>query len=803
MGTGDSLSPLTLAPARWQNAGDVNTTERIEITGVVQGVGLRPFVYRLATALGLDGTVANDPAGVAVEVTGPVEAIAEFVRRLRDDAPPLAQIDGVARRPSRFAVGSGFRIVASRVAEGASTPVPPDTAVCDDCRAELFDPTNRRFHHPFITCTNCGPRSTIIRRLPYDRASTTMAGFALCAACAAEYGDPSDRRYHAQPIACQDCGPRLALLDGVGARVASGERALAGAVAVLRSGGVVAVKGLGGFHLACDATDDAAVRRLRAAKARPHKAFAVLVADPAAARRLAHLGGIEAAELTTPAAPIMLLRRRPDAELAAAVAPDSPLIGLMLAHTPIQHLLAAALAVPLVMTSGNVAGMPIAYCDDHLDALRPLCDAVLTHDRPIHAPCDDSVVRVVNGAPLWLRRARGCAPVRLDSAVSNSAVSNSAVSNRAVLAVGGELKNTVCLSSGADVWLSPHIGDLDSAEALDRFDTSIERALSLRRIEPDVVAVDGHPGSRAARWARTRYPDRVVAVQHHHAHVAAVMAERGLPPSARVLGFAFDGTGYGPDGTIWGGEVLLAEAASARRIAHLATVPLAGGDAAVRRPDRVALAHLHAAGVPWSDDLAPVRGLDAIERALLARQFSTGFGCVPTSSMGRLFDAIASLLDLRHSVTFEAQAALDLEFAAQRWEGGDPGLRFGLSEGGFDAAPLIRGLVAATRRGEPTDALARSFHVAVADVVARAAVSARDTLAFECVVLSGGVFQNALLVELCVHALRSVGIEPLTHRLVPPNDGGLALGQAFVAAHAPLGAPVHDHGVDPDTERSD
>ena len=752
MGTGDSLSPLTLAPARWQNAGDVNTTERIEITGVVQGVGLRPFVYRLATALGLDGTVANDPAGVAVEVTGPVEAIAEFVRRLRDDAPPLAQIDGVARRPSRFAVGSGFRIVASRVAEGASTPVPPDTAVCDDCRAELFDPTNRRFRHPFITCTNCGPRSTIIRRLPYDRASTTMAGFALCAACAAEYGDPSDRRYHAQLIVCHDCGPRLALLDGVGARVASGERALAGAVAVLRSGGVVAVKGLGGFHLACDATDDAAVRRLRVAKARPHKAFAVLVGDPAAARRLAHLGGIEAAELTTPAAPIMLLRRRPDAELAAAVAPNSPLIGLMLAHTPIQHLLAAELAVPLVMTSGNVAGMPIAYRDDHIDALRPLCDAVLTHDRPIHAPCDDSVVRVVNGAPLWLRRARGCAPVRIESAVSNSAVSN-----RAVLAVGGELKNTVCLSSGADVWLSPHIGDLDSAEALDRFDTSIERALSLRRIEPDVVAVDGHPGSRAARWARTRYPDRVVAVQHHHAHVAAVMAERGLPPSARVLGFAFDGTGYGPDGTIWGGEVLLADATTARRIAHLATVPLAGGDAAVRRPDRVALAHLHAAGVPWSDDLAPVRGLDAIERALLARQFSTGFGCVPTSSMGRLFDAVASLLDLRHSVTFEAQAALDLEFAAQRWEGGDPGLRFGFSEEGFDAAPLIRGLVAATRRGEPTDALARSFHVAVADVVRRIAVSARDALGFDRVVLSGAttiaVADNTAL--RCRHATRS------------------------------------------------
>ncbi|MFN3214990.1 MAG: carbamoyltransferase HypF [Acidimicrobiales bacterium] len=767
------------------SAAGARVVERIEVTGIVQGVGFRPFVHRLAHELGIDGSVGNDSTRVFLDVAGSAGAIGELVRRLVDDAPPLARVDHLTRRPSDAAVEPGFRIVESRSVAGARTLVPPDTAVCDDCVAELFDPADRRYRHPFVTCTNCGPRFTIIRDLPYDRPATTMADFAMCPSCAAEYADPGDRRYHAQPIACHDCGPVLTFRPGNGDPPTGRDAALGLAVDALRMGLTVAVKGLGGFHLACDATSSEAVQRLRDRKHRPDKPFGVLVRDLDAARDIAEVGDAEATQLTSPARPIVLLRATADTALSPLVAPGNPLVGVMLPHTPIQHLLIRNVAGPLVMTSGNVGGEPIAYRDADLDRLAPLCDAVLTHDRPIHLPCDDSVVRVVDGDLLPVRRARGYAPVPVPWWPAE----------RTVLAVGGDLKNTFCLASHDQAWVSQHVGDMENLETLAAFEASVEQYRSLYDIAPDVVAVDAHPGYATTRWARRHHGDRVVAVQHHHAHVAAVMAEHRLAPTDRVVGLAFDGTGYGPDGTIWGGEVLLADAASAERIGHLATVPLPGGDAAIRNPYRVALAHLYAADIAWSDDLAPVRQLEPVERGLLERQLATGFGCVATSSMGRLFDAVASLLGLRHRVSYEAQAAIDLEVAAARVGGSDLHVCFTIADGRFDAAPVLAGLIAAYRAGTPTGELSHAFHVAVAELVDALAIAGCAAGGTERVVLSGGVFQNALLVSLCTARLRRSGIDPLTHRLVPPNDGGLALGQAFVAAHSP--APSS-----PDTERS-
>lgn len=760
--------------------------ERLEVTGIVQGVGFRPFVHRLATELGLDGSVGNDSARVFIEVAGPADRLDEFARRLVDEAPPLALVEGVQRDAlAGSAIAAGFRIVPSEHVDGPRTLVPPDTAVCDDCLRELFDPDDRRFGHPFITCTNCGPRFTIIRDLPYDRPATTMAGFEMCAACAAEYHDPSDRRYHAQPIACPDCGPILIC------RAASRAGRPASAAEVLRAGGTVAIKGLGGFHLACDATSDAAVARLRERKQRPDKPFAIMVPDLATAGELAHVSDAEAELLTAPARPVVLLRARPGNGLSDGVAPGNPLVGIMLPYTPIQHLLFAAGVPSLVMTSGNVSGEPIVYRDDEVDArLGHLCDAILTHDRPIHVPCDDSVVRMVGGELLPIRRARGYAPVPVPIDGGR----------RTVLAVGGELKNTACLASTDHAWVSQHIGDMEHLPTLEAFEATVAQFRRMYAVEPEVVAVDAHPGYATTRWAHRHAGDGagppivgpIVEVQHHHAHIAAIMAEHRLPPTERVLGVAFDGTGYGADGAIWGGEVLAVDADGFDRIAHLAYVPLPGGDAAIRNPYRVALAHLTAAGIEWADDLPPVAELDTVERGVLARQLETGFSCVPTSSMGRFFDAVASLVGLRHRISFEAQAAIDLELAAS---GADRrrSYTFTVADDVFSPAEVVRAVVADLRAGVDVADIARGVHVAVADLVVDLARRHRSATGSELVALSGGVFQNALLTELCTERLCSAGFHPLTHRRVPPNDGGLALGQAYIAAHRVAVGPTDAH----------
>jgi hydrogenase maturation protein HypF len=763
---------------------------RFTVTGVVQGVGFRPFVHRVATDLGLSGFVGNDSVAVFVEVQGTSSAVKEFAKRLTADPPPLAVINSVvsAELPANSHGGTNFQIVASQHVDGAATPIPPDVAVCDDCVAELFDATDRRYRHPFITCTNCGPRYTIIRELPYDRPATTMADFPMCDRCAAEYHDPTDRRFHAQPIACRDCGPSI-WLTYRGARITDTDAALAATLRALARGRIVAIKGIGGYHLSCDVNSDAAVSVLRNRKARGGKPFAVLVRDLDVARRYAHISAAEARVLSGAARPIVLLRRKHDAPVAAAVAPGSPWIGLMLPYSPIHHLLLAAVpksATPppeaIVLTSANRSDEPICYtADDMAQRLPSLADAVLDHNRPIHVPCDDSVVRVLDGRELPIRRSRGYAPLPVDLGRAGPPV----------LAVGGELKNTFCLTDGRRAFCSAHIGDMGSVATLKAFTRSVHQLSGIRR-HPVRLAADLHPGYLTRTWAEHNASGRPLdLVQHHHAHVASLLAEHGMLGEP-IIGVAFDGTGYGCDGTVWGGEILRLGADSHHftRIGHLAPVPLAGGDAAVRNPWRMALAHLWAARIDWAAELAPVATASGAELRLLRSQFATGRGCVATTSMGRLFDAVASLLDVRHRTDYEGQAAIELEVLASSLDHPPAGpaplrLRVG-SDGVLDPAAMVATMAAALREGAPAAPLAAAFHHAVAVAVAEVVdqVAGRTRL----VGLTGGVFQNLLLLQGCRRLLEQAGFTVLTHQTVPPNDGGLALGQAAVATLRALDA---------------
>jgi hydrogenase maturation protein HypF len=743
---------------------------RYTVTGVVQGVGFRPFVHRIATELLLDGFVGNAAGLVFVEVQGEAEAVAEFARRLVAHAPPLARIAAVTEEACPVEAASGFTIVSSIDEGGGTTPIPPDVAVCADCLRELFDPADRRYRHPFITCTNCGPRFTIITGLPYDRPATTMADFPMCGACAAEYTDPTDRRFHAQPVCCADCGPTLTFRGGPAPSPAD---PLAAARAALDAGLVVAVKGVGGYHLACDATSEAAVASVRARKSRGGKPFAVMVRDLDAARELAEIDEAEAGVLTSPARPVVLLRRRSSARIADGVAPGNPWLGIVLPYTPVHHLLLEA-SGPLVMTSANRSDEPICFTtDDAEHRLGALADAVLDHNRAIHVPCDDSVVRVVDGHELPIRRSRGYAPLPVDLGRRGPAV----------LAVGGELKNTFCLTDGALAYCSAHVGDMGTLETLRAFERAVGQLTALRGT-PTRIAADLHPAYLTRAWAERQADDRPVdLVQHHHAHVVSLLAEHGRLGEP-IVGVAFDGTGYGTDATIWGGEIMLLGHDSHRytRAAHLAEVPLPGGDAAVRHPRRMALAHLWAAGIAWEADLPPVAACAPAELRLLASQLTSGITCVPTTSMGRLFDAVASLLGVRHESRYEAEAAMALEHAAGEVPAGQ-GVRltaFRLGPGGvLDPTPVMSALVDGLRAGVASGALAWAFHVVVADAVAE--VVAQVAGPVRLAGLTGGVFQNVLLLRLVRERLTGHGFTVLTHRTVPPNDGGLALGQAAVA----------------------
>ncbi|MET9800847.1 carbamoyltransferase HypF [Streptomyces sp. NPDC006368] len=761
---------------------------RVTVRGTVQGVGFRPYVHRLATDLALAGFVSNTASGVLIEVEGPPDGVTRFCDRLSTELPPLAAVTGVGVEdlPATGA-DDAFRIRSTERSPGR-TLLPPDTATCADCLRELTDPADRRHRHPFVTCTHCGPRFTIATGMPYDRAVTTMTGFPMCPACAREYGDPGDRRFHAQPVACPDCGPRLYLVpaSGSGIHPARGADALAAARALLAAGRIVAVKGLGGYHLACDATDARAVDALRTRKARGGKPLAVMCADLDAVRRVAALSAAEQAALTSPRRPIVLLRRRAQQEvLTPGVCPGSPHIGVMLPYTPVHTLLFGLPGDPpgprvLVMTSGNRSGEPIVTDDDEaLTRLAGLADAWLAHDRAIASPCDDSLLRVRrDGTEQVLRRSRGYVPrpLRLPVAV------------RPALAVGGDLKNALCIGESDQAWFGPHIGDMGNLTTLEAARRAESQMRCLTGVSPELVAADRHPGYHSVQWARRRAAHLLrrtpELVQHHHAHIASAMAEHGLDGTTPVIGVAFDGTGYGDDGTVWGGEVLLADYAGYRHFAHLTPAPLPGGDAGVANPCRLALARLWAAGLPWDADLPSVRACAPGETAVLERQLTRGVACVATSSMGRLFDAVSSLAGLCHRAGYEAQAALELEAAAtSAWDADSSAYTFGLASHACDPAPVLSALVADLRRGTPAPVLAARFHRGVARAVVEICRRARQATGLTTVALSGGVFANALLEEECTRLLAGDGFRVLRHGEVPPNDGGLALGQLVVAAH--------------------
>lgn len=752
---------------------------RFRIEGVVQGVGFRPFVYRLANELRLAGHVGNDSTGVFVEVEGPPEQLGSFEQRVVAEAPALSRVTSVHHTEIPVDGREGFTVVESRDGDPPTTFVAPDTAVCADCLDELFDPHDRRYRYPFVNCTNCGPRFTITVRLPYDRPNTTMAGFAMCPDCMREYHDPSDRRFHAQPVACPACGPRIRYEPA--ATPAYGDLAIADAQRSLAAGAIVAVKGIGGYHLACDATHHGAVAALRERKSREHKPLAVMVRDLESARRLARCDDAEAAALNSAQRPIVLLsRRHTRSPLSDLVAPGNPRLGLFLPYSPLHHLLfepvpgqSAPVPQALVMTSGNLSEEPICY-DDH-DARRRLArivDGWLLHDRPIHVPCDDSVVRIRPGFEMPIRRSRGYAPLPVSLPFASPPA----------LAVGGELKNTFCIAKGRNAWLSQHIGDMGSLETLQAFEMSVAQFTGMYGVEPQLLAADLHPSYTTRTWA-DKQAVRIELVQHHHAHVAAVMAEHQLAAGAEVLGFAFDGTGYGTDGAIWGGEVLLSRYDCADRVAHLRYVALPGGDSAVRKPYRMALAYLRSAGIAWAPDLAPVRAAGPAELSALERQLDRGTACLPTSSMGRLFDAVSSLLGIRHVATYEAQAAIDLEAAAEA-SSQDPGYTFGLPANGadIDPRPLLEAIVSDFRAGRPAQDIAAGFHHAVSRMIADMAERVHRVSSPAGVVLAGGVFQNALLLSRATAELQKRGMTVYTSHSVPSNDAGLAFGQLAIAA---------------------
>ena len=756
--------------------------------GVVQGVGFRPFVHRLATRLDLAGHVGNDDHGVFVEVEGRSQSVADFESCIVSEAPALARIYEVESTAIEPFGESSFRISASRSQGSARTFVSPDISVCDECLAEMRDPADRRYRYPFVNCTNCGPRFTITKRLPYDRPNTTMAHFAMCCDCRREYEDPSDRRFHAQPIACPTCGPQVSFEEAgsvvVGLLAAGGEdvtdEVISAAQRSIERGEIVAVKGIGGYHLACDASSEAAVSELRRRKNRPDKPFAVMAVDLAAAAQLAFIDDDEAALLSSRERPIVLLNARTTSPLASSVAPDNPLVGIMLPYSPLHHLLFDAVPgrstrtpLALVMTSGNLSDEPICYDDrEARRRLSTIADTWLVHDRPIHVPCDDSVVRIESGDQLPVRRSRGYAPLPIPMPFEVPSM----------LATGGELKNTFCVASGHHAWLSQHIGDMGSVETLMAFEASTRQFCDLYEVQPELLVADAHPGYQVRRWAEHQPAGTGALVQHHHAHIAAAMAENSVSRDEKVIGFAFDGTGYGTDGAIWGGEVLVAGYGSFERVAHLRYVRLPGGDATITRPYRSALAHLRAADVDWSDDLWPVRFAADGELRVIDRQLERDFQCVPTSSMGRLFDAVSSLLGIRHIVSYEAQAAIELEVVAARHVGLPRPYRFGIAGAEIDPAPVLRGIVSDLREGYAIDVIAAGFHLSVATLIGDCAERVRESKGIEVVALSGGVFQNLLLGRLAEAELKKRGFKALTHKVVPPNDGGLALGQAAVAA---------------------
>ena len=749
------------------------TTRRVRarVDGTVQGVGYRPFVYRLAGELGIAGWVLNDERGVLVEAEGPADVVHAFLGRLSADAPPLADVRGVEAQDVPVVGEAGFEIVSSVHGGAATAPVTPDSATCDDCLAELADPADRRFRYPFLNCTNCGPRFTIVTGIPYDRPLTTMADFRMCDACRAEYEDPLDRRFHAQPNACPVCGPQVRLLERDGTPVATADDAMRAAAEDLLAGRILAVKGLGGYHLACRADGEVAVAALRSRKRREDRPFALLVDGVATARALVALGPAEEALLTARERPIVLARRLPGAAVAPSVAPRAPDLGLMLPYTPLHRLLASDTGVPLVMTSGNTSDEPIAFSDeDALEHLAAIADRFLVHDRPIATRTDDSVVRVVRERPLMMRRSRGYVPASLDLPVASSLH---------VLGVGAEQKNAFCVAKGDRAWPSHHIGDIKNYETLQSLEHGVAHFERLFEVQPQLVVHDLHPDYLSTRYALGREDVRLLAVQHHHAHLAATLAEHGATGPA--VAAIFDGTGYGTDGTVWGGEILAGGLDRAQRCGWIRPIRMPGGERAIAEPWRMAAAWLAELGLPQPPALGAI---DPPRWNMVTQMSVNGMGSPLTSSAGRLFDAVAAICGVRLEVSYEGQAAIELEALADRAVA-DPyplELEQGASAVVLDPRAAIRAVLEDVAAGVPAGATSVRFHagLARATVEALTGVAARRDL--EVAVLSGGVFQNRLLLELTAAGLEQAGLRVLVPERLPPNDGQIAFGQVAVGA---------------------
>jgi hydrogenase maturation protein HypF len=791
------VRPDGRVPAAGHPASPV-TGRALLVEGVVQGVGFRPFVWRLATELGLAGRVRNAAGRVEIEAAGSVAALDAFARRLRSDAPPRARVERVTVAPlpdddpRALDLPHPFAIDESTTAAATDRLFPPDIATCDDCLAEIFDPADRRHRYPFTNCTNCGPRATIIEELPYDRAQTTMRAFPLCAACEAEYRDPANRRFHAEPVACPACGPGLSWRPtGAPAPVAREDDALLAASAALLRGEVVAVKGLGGYHLACDATDDEAVRRLRDRKRRWAKPFAVMVRDLAAAEAMCKIGALERDILAAPARPIVLLEARRDgqARLAPSVAHGNRRLGVFLPYTPLHHLLLEAVARPIVLTSGNLTDEPLATDDDDaLARLSGLADGFLAHDREIRARYDDSVTRVVARRESVVRRARGYAPEPMPLPVASPVP---------LLSVGAELKHTFTLARGSRAHVAPHNGDLEDLATHRAFTDGLAHLTRLLALEPEVVVHDLHPEYLSTKHAVATFPaDRRIAVQHHHAHVASCAAEWGIEEP--FLGVAYDGLGMGDDGTFWGGEVFLADLRSYSRLGRFGRAPMPGGALAVKKPYRMALGYLLGAeAVGGGDtgghelDASPdgpaarfLAQLDPREVALVRTQVARGLNAPVASSAGRLFDAASALLGIRSTAEYEAQAAIELELAAGDRRAAPLPWRIGRvgDLAVYDPRPTLAALLEGAAAGRTSSALAAAFQATITDVTCALLAGARDRTGVRIVCLSGGVFQNRRLASDLLRRLAGEGFEPFINRMVPVNDGGVSYGQAAIGA---------------------
>ncbi len=782
---------------------------RLDISGVVQGVGFRPFVYNAAKKFDLNGFVGNESKGIFIEIEGEDENLRDFQNFLRENPPPLSHITSVKLFEINTENSTEFEIFESENKSADFTLISPDISICEDCLSELFDENDRRFRYPFINCTNCGARFTITKEIPYDRPNTTMREFEMCAECLNEYENPLDRRFHAQPNACEKCGPKVwfqVRTESGSDRLNDNDKAIKSTQKALKKGEIVAIKGIGGFHLACDARNDNALQTLRTRKGRVDKPFAVMCKDLETAKKLVEINEAERELLTSKERPIVLLKKKTTNELSKLIAPNNLFLGVVLPYSPLHFLLFDGEFDVLVMTSGNFSNEPIIKDNDEaLEKLGDLADSFLLHDREIYVQCDDSVVRIFNAENadrhgfrndesrnshrknsefsalnqsylLPIRRSRGYAPfpVELPFEVPS------------ILAVGGELKATFCLTKENFAFMSQHIGDMENLETLQSFEKSFEQMKNLFRVEPKIIVCDKHPNYLSSNWARKNAENldaELVEVQHHHAHIASVMAENGIE-NEKVIGFAFDGTGFGDDGAIWGGEILIADYENFERVAHLEYFPLAGGDASIKKPYRIALSLLKEAGISWNEDLACVSVATETERKILAKQLENNLNIIPTSSFGRLFDAVASIANVRQAITFEAQAAIEFEALMNKSEMNF--YEFEVVENDkiiINWKNLICELVDDVRKNISIPIISAKFHNAVANLILELSLKMRERFDLNKVALSGGCFQNVALLQKTFKRLSKEDFEILTHRKVPPNDGGLALGQAVLASH--------------------